>query len=220
MTEQGIGQQPGLPGGASLAPGETVLVGDRFMFSTVAFYLHTDLVLTNRRLYAVRPNTLLGLIPVGTERSNFPVENIAGVKAGTRFDALGVIFGAVAVIVGLGALSIPNAGILGLPLLLLGLASIVGAPKQAIEVMNSGGGLIRFPVSVFERRRALEFAGRVSEAIARTTKVGAATDASYASRAGGSDPSTGLRDLQRLREQGLITEDEYAAKRTEILSRL
>ena len=28
---------------------------------------------------------------------------------------------------------------------------IIGAPKQAIEVMNSGGGLIRFPVSVFER---------------------------------------------------------------------
>lgn len=83
MTTQNAGSQPYLPGGASLAPGETVLVADRFMFSTVAFYLHTDLALTNRRLYAVRPNTLLGLIPVGTARSNFPVENIAGVNAGT-----------------------------------------------------------------------------------------------------------------------------------------
>jgi hypothetical protein len=94
----------GLPGGAALAPGESVLVADRFMFSTLAFYLHTDLVLTNRRLYAVRPNTILGLIPVGTGRSNFPVENIAGVNAGTRFDVLGVIFGAFALLFGLGAL--------------------------------------------------------------------------------------------------------------------
>lgn len=220
MARQGIEPQVGLPGGASLAPGESVLVGDRFMFSTVAFYLHTDLVLTNRRLYAVRPNTLLGLIPVGTTRSNFPVENIAGVNAGTRFDVLGVIFGAVALIFGLGALAIPNAGIFGFPLLLLGLASIVGAPKQAIEVMNSGGGLIQFPVSVFERGRTLEFAGRVSEAIARSTKGGVEADARNALRAGRADPAAALRDLQRLQEQGLITESEYAAKRSEILTRL
>ncbi len=220
MTVQGTGPQVGLPGGAALAPGERVLVGDRFMFSTVAFYLHTDLVLTNRRLYAVRPNTLLGLIPVGTARSNFPIENIAGVNAGTRFDVLGVIFGAVAVIFGLAALAIPNAGLFGLLLLLLGVASIVGAPKQAIEVMNSGGGLIRFPVSVFERGRTLEFAGRVSEAIARSTKGGFATDTRTPSHAERADPSAALRNLHRLQEQGLITESEYAAKRSEILARL
>ena len=211
---------PGLPGGAALAPGETVLVGDRFMFSTVAFFLHTDLVLTNRRLYAVRPNTLFGLIPVGTTRSNFPVENIAGVNAGTRFDVLGVIFGAMALLFGLGAVAIPNVGLLGLLLVLLGLVSIVGAPKQSIEVMNSGGGLIRFPVSVFERGRSLEFASQVSEAIARSTKSGVTSDTRNAPRSERTDPGTALGDLRRLREQDLITETEYAAKRSEILARL
>jgi hypothetical protein len=39
-------QPASLPGGAPLAPGEAPLVGDRFMFSTIAFYLHTELVLT------------------------------------------------------------------------------------------------------------------------------------------------------------------------------
>ena len=218
MTQ--VGGSGGLPGGAQLAPGETVLVSSRFMFSTVAFYLSTELVLTNRRLYAVRPNTLLGLIPVGTARSNFPVENVAGVNAGTRFDVLGVVFGAVAVLVGLGAFSIPGAGFLGILLLLLGVPALIGAPKQAIEVMNSGGGLIRFPVSVFERKRTLEFASSVSEAMARST-----TSYAPAQSAGGSglearDPSAALRDLQRLRDQGLITADEYAAKRREILTRL
>jgi hypothetical protein len=220
MTVPGSGPQTGLPGGASLAPGEAVLVGERFMFSTVAFYLHTDLVLTNRRLYAVRPNTLFGLIPVGTARSNFPIENIAGVNAGTRFDVLGVVFGAVGILFGLGALQIPGAALLGLLLLVLGVATFIGAPKQAIEVMNSGGGLIRFPVSVFERGRTLEFAGRVSEAIARPTRGAIAPDVTTAANPSHADPGTALLDLERLREQGLITDSEYAAKRGEILTRL
>jgi len=91
MSLQAANQPTTLPGGASLAPGEVPLVGDTFMFSTIAFYLHTELVLTNRRLYAVRPNTIFGLIPVGTGHSNYPVENIAGVSAGTRFDVVGAI---------------------------------------------------------------------------------------------------------------------------------
>jgi hypothetical protein len=220
MTSQHAGSLASLPGGASLAPGEAVLVGDRFMFSTIAFYLHTDLVLTNRRLFAVRPNTLLGLTPVGTARKNFPIENIAGINAGTRFDFLGVIFGVIALLVGIPTMTIPNAGLLGLLLVLLGLAVIVGAPKQAIEVMNSGGGVILFPVSVFERNRTLEFAGRVSEAIARSTRGGRIADEVSPPHAGGADPSRALQDLQRLRDQGLVTESEYTAKRAEILSRL
>lgn len=220
MTSQEIRPHSSLPGGASLAPGEVVLVGDRFMFSTIAFYLHTELVLTNRRLYAVRPNTLLGLIPVGTARKNFPIENIAGINAGTRFDFLGVVFGVIALLVGIPTMAIPNAVLLGLLLVLLGLAVIVGAPKQAIEVMNSGGGVILFPVSVFERSRTLEFAGRVSEAIARSSQGGRAAEEPSPPHAAGSDPSRALRDLQRLRDQGLVTESEYRSKRAEILSRL
>ena len=214
------GQPPtSLPGGAQLAAGEAPLVGDRFMFSTLAFYLHTDLVLTNRRLYALRPNTLMGLVPVGTARSNFPIENIAGVNAGTRFDVLGVLFGVVGVVFGAAALSIPGVAPLGLVLLLLGLAVIIGAPKQAIEVMNSGGGLIRFPVSVFERGRTVEFANRVSEAVARTSTRGVSPAPATPGLPSGTAADS-LRHLQDLRDQGLITDSEYTAKRSEILSRL
>ena len=159
-----------VPGGVALAPDESTLIEDRFMYSTVAFYLHTELALTNRRFIAARPSTILGLIPVGTTRSSYPIENIAGVNAGTRFDVLGLIFGAFALLVGLGALSVPNARGLAVLLTLLGAGAIAGAPKQFVEVMNSGGGTIRFPVSVFERGRTLEFASRVSSAIARAPK--------------------------------------------------
>lgn len=220
MTIQGSGPRLGLPGGAALAPDETVLIAGRFMFSTIAFYLHTEVVLTNRRLYAVRPNTLFGLIPVGTARSSFPVDNIAGVNAGTRFDVLGVILGGLAVLIALATLSFPTGSPIGILLLLLGIAAIIGAPKQAIEVMNSGGGLIRFPVSFFERGRTLEFAGRVAEAMARPAKRMYASETEIARPSERIDPSTALGDLQRLKDQGLITDSEYAVKRAEILGRL
>jgi hypothetical protein len=222
MTVQVAGTQEWLPGGAALALGEKILVEDGFMYSTIAFYLHTDLALTNRRLYAVRPNTALGLIPVGTARSNFPLDNIAGVNAGTRFDFLGVAFGALGLVFGFASLGIPNAGLFGVLLLILGIAFIVGAPKQAIEVTNSGGGQIRFPVSFFERGRTIEFASRVSEALARTPdsrEPYAARSVSAQQHSGSGDPSEALRNLQRLRDEGLITESEYADKRAEILRR-
>jgi hypothetical protein len=220
MSLQATNQPVTLPGGAALAPDEIPLVADRFMFSTIAFHLHTELTLTNRRLCAVRPNTVFALVPVGTERSSFPIENIAGVSAGTRFDVLGVIIGAFAVLFGLAAVAFPWTAPLGVLLLILAVAAIAGAPKQAIEVMNGGGGVIRFPVSVFERRRAIEFANRVSEALARTSPRAAATAASVAPSASDGDPAGALRRLEGLRDRGLVTEPEYTAKRAEILARL
>jgi hypothetical protein len=208
-----------VPGGVALAPDESTLIDDRFMYSTVAFYLHTELALTNRRFLAARPSTIIGLIPVGTSRSSYPIDNIAGVNAGTRFDVLGVIFGAVALLAGLGALAVPDARSLGILLILLGVGMIAGAPKQYVEIMNSGGGTIRFPVSVFERGRTLEFASRVSEAIARAPQgTRPARDIGRPAPTG--DASGALRQLEQLRSQGLITDMEFAAKREDIINRL
>jgi hypothetical protein len=209
-----------VPGGVALAADESTLVVDRFMYSTVAFHLHTELALTNRRFIAARPSTLAGLIPVGTSRASYPIENIAGVNAGTRFEILGVLVGFLVGIIGLWALSVPQAQAAGLLLIILGAVVVVSAPKQFVEVMNSGGGTIRFPVSVFERDRTLEFANRVSEAIAGSLKGARASQEYTRPTAASTDPSGALRQLEQLRSQGLITDTEFAAKRQDILNRL
>ena len=122
---------------------------------------------------------------------------------------------------GLAVLQSPNGAILGPLLFVLGVVAIINAPKQAIEVMNSGGGVIRFPVSLLERSRTVEFANLVSEAVARpTTRCGIVTSGSVAPTPPGADPSEALRQLNRLREQGLISEAEHSTKRGEILARL
>ena len=114
----------------------------------------------------------------------------------------------------------PNAAILGLLLAVLGVAAIAGSPKQFVEVMNSGGGTIRFPVSVLERRRTLEFAGRVSEAIARSPKGVNPRNDPQRPAAAPVDATGALRQLEQLRSQGLITDAEFAAKRADVLSRI
>lgn len=88
---------------------------------------------------------------------------IADVGAVTRFNLFGFLVGALALMVGLAGLSSPTNAPLGVLLLVIGVLLILASPKQAIEVLNSGGGAIRFPVSVLERSRTVEFANRVSE---------------------------------------------------------
>lgn len=207
---------PELPAGVELAPGEHPLVGERFMLGTIVFYLHAQLSLTNRRLYAARPNTLLGLIPAGTSRSNFPIENVAGVSASTRFSLLAFVAGGLAAVLGFWTLSNSANTAGGVGWIVIGLLVLLAAPRQAIEVMNSGGGTVRFPVSVFERSKAIGFANRVSEAVAR--KPEPLPGRRYEPLETG--PSDGLRHLARLRDDGLITDAEFAAKRAELLARL
>ena len=212
-----------LPGGAALAPGEQIILRERFLLSTIAFYLHTEWVLTNRRLFVIRPNTAFGLIKVGSGRSNYPIEAISGVDASTRFDIIGVIVGLFGLVFGLAALTVPAAAVLGVILIALGLGAIIGAPKAAISVTNSGGGRVGFPASVLERSRINDFANRVSEAVVRTTHqsrtepaIGAPSPVAGQS----ADPAAALQRLVSLRDQGLITPEEYTAKRADVVSRL
>src|SRR5439155_7197547 len=177
----------------------------------------------DRRLAAKRPRTILGLIPIGSVRQNFPVDNIAGVSSATRFDVLGVLVGAIGFLFGVAALTIPATAVLGALLIVIGVACIVGAPKQAIEVMNSGGGTISFPVSALERSRTVEFTNHMAEALARAggrTRVPSEPSQFASPTPSSDDPAAALQQLLGLRDRGLITDDEYAAKRAEILARL
>ena len=215
----GNAQPARLPGNAQLAPGEQIQMGGRFMYSTVVFYVHTELVLTNRRLYASRPNMAFGFIPVGTQNAAYPVENIAGVSSSTRFDILGVIFGIFAILAGVVAALIPGLVFwLGILLIVFGVLFIVGAPKQSVDVQNSGGGNIAFPVSFFERSRTVAFANAVSQTLAHGAAAGRPSAPAAMAPAG--DAEARLRQLEGLRSQGLISDAEYTAKRSEVLGRL
>jgi Short C-terminal domain len=205
-------------GDVELAPGERTLLADTFRYSSKAFFLRTRVVVTDRRIAISRPNTLLGMLPVGTRRSTFPVENVAGVSAATRLSIGWLLVAAFAFLVGLNAISTSAQTGGGIVWLAIGvLVLMLAVPQQAIEILNSGGGAIRFRVSAVERSKTIEFASEVSKALARTARV---DQRPVLPARADPDAAAALRRLNELRDAGLVTADEYTAKRSEILARL
>lgn len=57
------------------APGEKNIVGDRFSPSVIIFWLKTSIAASSTRVQYKAPNTLFGLIPLGTSTKTIPLRN-------------------------------------------------------------------------------------------------------------------------------------------------
>ena len=66
------------------ATGETGIVGDRFSPSVVLFWLRTSVAASSMRVIYKSPNTLLGVIPLGSSTQTIPLRNIASVDTNTK----------------------------------------------------------------------------------------------------------------------------------------
>ena len=77
------------------ATGETDVIGDRFSPSVVLFWLKTSVAASNMRVMYKSPNTLLGVIPLGSSTQTIPLRNIASVDTNTKFNLGSFVWGAV-----------------------------------------------------------------------------------------------------------------------------
>lgn len=77
------------------ATGETDVIGDRFGPSVVLFWLKTSVAASNMRVMYKSPNTLLGVIPLGSSTQAIPLRNIASVDTNTKFNLGSFAWGAV-----------------------------------------------------------------------------------------------------------------------------
>src|SRR5437868_6310674 len=98
---QSIAVTQQLPGDAVLAKDEVVQSYGEFLVSNVLVYLKLKLAVTNKRLVGERPNTLLALIPIGSEKVSYPLSNVAGVNTSTRISPLPLLLGIIFVLAGL-----------------------------------------------------------------------------------------------------------------------
>jgi hypothetical protein len=146
----------------ALAPGEQIVAQDQYMFSLVHFFLHTNVLLTDRRLAWQRPNTFAGLIPLGGHLTTFPLANIASVTTSTWIRFWRLIFGGLVSLVALFNLN----QFWGWILLLIGVYLVLTAFRALIVVANTGGQRYLVSLSINSRRAAQRFAGSVNQAIA------------------------------------------------------
>lgn len=161
MTE---GILSALPGGAVLAQGESIRSSAGLLVSNVWLYLKLQVAVTNKRLVGERPNTLLGFIPVGTQKISYPLNNIAGVQTSTRIAVLPLLLGLLFLLAGLASLKDG-----GLWAVLIGALLLVYCYQAQLTVQNSGGGTIHHRISVFNKTAAQDFAQQVNTIIAERT---------------------------------------------------
>jgi hypothetical protein len=87
-----------------------------------------------------------------------------------------------------------------------------------IEISSAGGSFGNLKDVTFRPRQAKAFVHSVNEATRKTHSSGV-EDEHRETRAVG-DPAEAMRSLTKLRDDGLITNEEYEAKRLELLARM
>jgi hypothetical protein len=153
ITDQAV-----VPAHVILAPGEEVVSSSAFMVSNLLFFLKVRMAVTNKRLVGEAPNTLFGIIPLGSRRVAYPLSNITGVAAATRFSAPSVLIAAVLLLLGVTAGNII--------LILVGVVAALRSVRTVIEVVNAGGQRMGHDISVFDQSRAMAFAEHINAVLA------------------------------------------------------
>lgn len=203
--------------GVALAADERVLDDRQFSASNVLFFLHLRFATTNRRVVGRAPNTLLGVIPVGSTLVNYPLPNVAGIAIRTRVSTAAVLLGLLFVLAGIGAKGGNGVAIV------IGLLFLFVSLRTEIAITNSGGQTIGHRVAIWDRSSASAFIQGVGTLLAAPAERRGMTSDSPGT-AQPAERSDAVRDglvrLNQLRDQGLITAAEFDAKRRELLGRL
>lgn len=139
----------------ALAPGETGVYGDTFLASLVAPYLKAQLMCSTTRFVFKAPNTLFGIIPVGSNENTIPLRNVASVTSNVAFRFGRFILGLILAIAGLAVIGDSPFG--GFILLALGIIGILGSFPTALQVQNPAGGTTTIEVSPLEKAKLQTF---------------------------------------------------------------
>jgi len=147
-----------------LSTTERVVKRDQFIFSLPYFFLKTTVELTDRRLVFERPNTMLGVIPIGKQKDTLPLRNVASVGTSTRIGFVQLILGILLALSGVSQLGKPTVG--SIIVLALGVFLILNAFQAKFRVTTNGGDKHFARIAVTEKGKAQAFADQVNTTIA------------------------------------------------------
>jgi hypothetical protein len=206
------GRSVAVPEGVTLASDEHVVAAGEFSQGNVLFFLRWRMAVTNKRLVGRTPNTVLGVIPLGSTQISYPIGAIAGITTGTRYSSLWAFIGVLFVV------TAAPGGRLNPVSIVIGLLAILASIRTQLSITNSGGQVTRHGVAIWNRTEARDFAQAVTTAVAGHAPVAPrASDFAISARPSAEDR---LRELSRLRDAGLITQVEFDSKRQELLAGL
>ena len=99
--------------------------------SIVLFWLRTKLSVTPKGISGSVPNTILGLIPLGSRDLMYPMKQVSGVQVNTKFSIVSAILGGICLIT----------GFFGAIIFLIPAAILIGNAYTAqVIILNTGNG--------------------------------------------------------------------------------
>jgi hypothetical protein len=138
-----------------LSPGESSVYGDCFLISVLAPYLKAQMMCSSTRFVYKVPNTLLGLIPIGSNENTMPISAIAAVSTSNKFRVGRALIAIALVLYSLSSFS--KNFFPALIILLLGIAYAATSFPMALSVQNHAGGTTSLEVSIFDRAKLERF---------------------------------------------------------------
>ena len=135
-----------------------------FTTNLVLAWLKTNFTITSKRIVGYKPNTLLGLIPLGKVEVTYPLKNIASVGVSTKFHVKRFIFGIILVLIGLNTLG--DSFLTGLILLLLGALPLLNSYTSTFNISNNAGQSHLIEISILEKSKVQDFVNSVNKTIA------------------------------------------------------
>lgn len=138
-----------------LAPGETSVYGQRFIVSLLFPFLKAEMMCSSSRFVYKVPNTLFGIIPIGSEENTFPISAISAVTASGRFKFGRAFLALVFLIFGFAFMD--GYPVRGAILLLLSVVFALTSYSTALVVTNHAGGSFGLEISFIESRKLRAF---------------------------------------------------------------
>lgn len=135
----------------------------KFMTSLLTFYLKGEIKHEQNFIKLKIPNTILSIIPLGSENETIPINHISSV--GTNFHLLfkNFVIGILVAIISFACFS--DSVLLGLILLFIGISMVINSFQSILTINTTSGDAIYLSFFIFEKSKAIQAEQHINQLI-------------------------------------------------------
>lgn len=133
-----------------------------FSLSTLFFFIKGNIVVDESLVKVKTSNTVLGIIPAGSNNQNIPLKNISSVQLNSNFKILPIIIGSILVFTGFANLT--SSFLTGVVMMLIGLA-VFGSGILTTLVLGRSGHDFYLSVPFYEKQKLMQAKDWIEEGL-------------------------------------------------------
>ena len=134
-----------------------------YMTGLLTFYLKGNISADQNFVRLKIPNTILSLIPLGAQKENIPVNQVASVSSNFRLQFKNLIVGIVEVILAFALFR--SSALWGLILLIIGASTVITSFVTELYITTTGGQTFYVPFLIFEKAKARQAESMINNII-------------------------------------------------------